>query len=163
MVGLAQKLPLGGENRLAVRFGASKGAHARQFQDASRLPPLVEGEEHVRPHQQPQLIPRPARRGLLQGIGGVALALPVQLGVPHLDGAGHKQLVGGDPRHLQPLLQARTARGQLFMGGDPRRDEYQPVQPQGGHGRPGRRQMPQVGGVEAAAVDADSQWDHPLS
>ena len=55
--GLLQVLPLGGEDLLPVLFGTPEGAHTRQLQNFLRLVPPVEGEEHVRPHEQPQLRP----------------------------------------------------------------------------------------------------------
>ena len=50
--------PEQGEQLLCVRLRAAEGGDARQGQDRLRLMPAVEGQKHVRPHQQPQLVLR---------------------------------------------------------------------------------------------------------
>ena len=89
--------------------------------------------------------------------------LAVELRIPHLDGAWSQQLVGSDARHLQPLRSGGTVRSQFFMRRNTRRNKYKFIQPQRRHRRLCRRQMPQMGRIKTTAVDADFQWDHPLT
>ena len=89
-----QKLPLGGKDRLPVLLGAAEGADLGQPQDGLGVVPQVEGQKHVRPHEQPQFRLGVAAAQLLQRLGGVALALPLQLQGGHLHHAGQVHGVG---------------------------------------------------------------------
>ena len=150
---LLQIVPLGGEHGLPVLLRAAKGADASQGQDDLRLVPQVQGEEHVRAHEQPQLCVGIGLADGAQGVGGIALALPLQLQGGHLHVAAHH--VGPLLHHGQPLLLGGRAAGQGLVGGDGRRDQQQLVQPQGRHRRLCRRHMPQVGGIKGSAVNSD--------
>ena len=150
---LLQMLPLGGEQGLAVLLRAAKGTDARQREDDLRLVPQVQGEEHVRAHEQPQLCVRIGLADGPQGVGGIALALPLQLQGRYLYPCAHP--VGPLFHHGQPVLRGRGITGQGLVGRDGRRDEQQLVQSQGGHRRLCRRHVPQVGRVEGAAVNSD--------
>ena len=154
-VGLLQVFPLGGEKLLPVLFGASKGAHPRQLQNPLRLAPEVEGEEHVRPHEKPQLRPWVLLFQLSQGVGGVALPRPVQLHGGCLRHLGHQQDVGHFGRHGQPVLRPGRALRQLLVGRNGVRNDEQLVQAQHIHRRTGRRQMPQMGRIEGSAINTD--------
>ena len=81
---LGEELPLGGEQLLSVLLCSAKGADPRQLGDDLRVVPQVEGEEHVCPHKQPQLGVRVLSPDGPEGIGGIALALPVQLHAGYL-------------------------------------------------------------------------------
>ena len=79
--GLAQVLALLVKHLLAVLQAAGKGRHPGVLEDAFRLVPVLHGEEHVRAHEQPQLVLRELLVQLLHGVGRVALSLPAQLQV----------------------------------------------------------------------------------
>ena len=150
---LLQIVPLGGEHGLPVLLRAAKGADASQGQDDLRLVPQVQGEEHVRAHEQPQLRVGIGLADGAQGVGGIALALPLQLQGGHLHVAAHH--VGPLLHHGQPLLLGGRAAGQGLVGRDGRRDQQQLVKPQCRHRRLGRRHVPQVGGIKGSAVNSD--------
>ena len=150
-----QKLPLGGKDLLSVLSAPAKGAHPGQLQNFLRVVPQVEGEEHIRPHKQPQLRPGVLRLERGQGVGGVAAPSAVQLQPGDLDPLRHQQGVGQFFRHGQPVLRSWGVFGQLLVGRHGVGDQDQLIQPQLLHRRPCRRQMPQVGGIEGPAVNSD--------
>ncbi|CAN4024586.1 tRNA pseudouridine(38-40) synthase TruA, partial [Dysosmobacter welbionis] len=53
-----QIVPLNGEQLLRVRLRSAEGGDPRQGQNLLRFVPGLDGEEHVRAHQQPQLVLR---------------------------------------------------------------------------------------------------------
>ena len=117
--------------------------------------PGLQGQEHVGPHQQPQLILRMLGLQLCQRVGGKALSLAVHLDIQGPDPVAQAQLLPRQAGHLQPLLRCGAAGGQFLMGRHSRRDQQQLVQVQQFKHRPGSRQMAQVGRVEGAAVNSD--------
>ena len=76
---------------------------------------------------------------------------------------GLPQAVGHQGRHGQAVLRSGAVSRQLLVGRQGRGNEKQLVQPQHGHGRLGRRHMPQVGRVKGAAIDTDFQVSQLLS
>ena len=138
-------------------YGASKGGDARQGKNALRLAPGLEGQKHIRPHQQPQLVLRVLFLQAGQGVGGVAVSLPPDLQVQDLDPVFQAGLFHGQAGHFQPLLRSRAAGGQSFMRRVPRGDYQQFVQLQKPGYRPGGGNMSQVRRVERAAIYADPQ------
>ena len=153
--GPLQILPLRGEDRLPVLLRAAKGAYPRQLQNLLRLAPPVEGQEHVRTHEQPQLRLRVFLPEGRQRVGGVALPRPVQLQRGHLRHLGHQQGVGHDFRHSQPVLGGWGVLRQLLVGRVGRGHNVQLVQTQRRNRRLRRRQVPQVGRVEGSAKNSD--------
>ena len=93
--------------------GAGKSTDSRQLHDALGKMPVLQGEEHVRAHKQPQLILWPPLHRLLQGVHGVALSLPSELHVPDL--CLGTQQVRRHCGHGQSLLRGWTADRQLLV------------------------------------------------
>jgi len=124
----------------------------RQFTDDLRLMPRVEGQEHVRSHQQPQL-----RVGVLlmqhaQGVAGVAFAGVVQLDIAGLGHTAHRGR--HQRRHVVPLPGRHTGR-QRLVGRHAVRDDQQLIQSQLVHGGTGHGHMAVMGRVERPAEHAD--------
>ena len=114
-----QIVPLNGEQLLRVRLRSAEGGDPRQGQNLLRFVPGLDGEEHVRAHQQPQLV---LRVPLLQlGQGGA---------VPQFGGLEHRDVVdlgahlhrGGLELHPPVLGLVRLAKHahHLVAGGDQR-------------------------------------------
>ena len=126
-----------------------------QGQNLLRFVPGLDGEEHVRAHQQPQLVLRVPLLQLGQGVGGIAPTRPLQLQIQYLDPVPQAQLLPRQAGHLKPLFRSGAARWQRLVGWLPVRDQQQQVQLQQLEYRPGRGHMAQVGRVERPAVNAD--------
>ena len=125
--GRLEAVRLGLQGGSGVRLPTGEGGHPRLGQDALRLPPALEGQEHIRTHQQPELVVREALPEGLHSVGGVALARPVQL-----DAVGLGQLVlsrlqaqpvGRQGGHGQPVPGGDRVGRQLLVGGLRGRDE----------------------------------------
>ena len=150
-----QIVPLNGEQLLRVRLRSAEGGNPRQGQNLLRFVPGLDGEEHVRAHQQPQLVLRVPLLQLGQGVGGIAPPRPLQLQIQYLDPVPQAQLLPRQAGHLKPLFRSGAARWQRLVGWLPVRDQQQQVQLQQLEYRPGRGHMAQVGRVERPAVNAD--------
>ena len=119
--------------------------------------PGVKAEEHVGAHQQPQFVVWIPGLQLRQGVGRVALALPVKLHIQSLHLVPQAQLFPGQAGHFQPLLRRGAAGRQGLVGRNAGGDQQQLVQLQHGKDRGGRRQVPQMWRVEGPAVNSDFQ------
>ena len=97
-----------------------------QGEDGLRPVPAAQGEEHVLPHQQVELVLGVQDRELLQSFGGVAFALPAHLDVRKLQPG---LPLGGQAAHGEALPGAGQIRGGL-VGRHPGGDEQHPIQPQ---------------------------------
>ena len=98
-VGFLQKGTLPVEQLDGVIVIASEGQDACVPDDDLRLMPLVEGQEHIRPHHQPQFIRGVNLAQLLQGVRGVALSCPVHFDIRHLHHVRTVQPVAHDTGH----------------------------------------------------------------
>ena len=154
-VGAVQVIPLDGEQLLCVRFCPAEGGNPRQGQNLLGRVPCLKCQEHIRPHQQPQLVLWILRPQLPQSLSGVAPPLPLQLQIQNLDLVPQAQLLCRQAGHLQPLGRRGTARRQGLVGRLPVRHHQQQIQLQQLKHRPGRRHMAQVRRVERPAVNTD--------
>ena len=150
---LLEKGALDGEQLLGVLLAAPEGTEGTPLRDLAGVPPQMEGQEHVRPHQQIEL-----RLGVLlpdgpDGVQGVALALPAQLHVRRLRLG--PQGLGCQVRHGQPEVRRRRPGVHGLVGRDARRDQQQLVQPQVFQGEPRRLHVAQMDGIEGPAIDPD--------
>ena len=151
--GLLQIRLLPGKALLLRVPGAAEGRHTDKAQDLLRLTPVLQGQEHIRSHQQPQLILRVLPAQGAEGIRRVALPPPLHLHVQHLCRAG--QLRRGQRGHLQTLGGIGAALRQCLMRRDAGGDQQQKVQPQLLRRCLCRRDMAPVNGVKGPAVNTD--------
>ena len=156
-----QKCLLSGKNRLLTIFSATECADVGHGHHPLRFPPILQGQEHIRPHQEPQFVLRKLLLHHAQCFPRIAGSSAPQLHVQHL--GFFSQLRRGKHRHIPPLSGRRRPCRQGLVGWDKRRDQQQPVQYQRLHGGFCRRDMPDMGRVKCPAVDADFQLSHPLS
>ena len=150
---------VGGQRSRAVVLTPREGGNPRQGHDFLRLVPVLEGEKHIRSHQEPELIPGVLVMEFRQSVAGVAPTRPAQLQVQGRHAVAPAQAlpqaVRHERRHGQPVGTLSPVGGQLLMGRLGSGDEDEPVQFQQFHRRLGRGHMPQVGRIEGAAIDAD--------
>ena len=151
--GLLQICPLPGKALLLRVPGTAEGRYTDKAQDLLRLMPVLQRQEHIRPHQQPQLILRVLLAQSAEGICRVALPLPPHLHIQHLCGTG--QLRRGQRGHLQTLGGIGAALRQCLMRRDAGGDQQQKVQSQLLRRRLCRRDMAPVNGVKGPAVNTD--------
>ena len=154
-VGAVEIVPLDGKELLGVLFGATEGSDARQGQDGLRVMPGLEGEEHIRSHQQPQLIVGVLFPQLSQGVGGVALPLSSELQVQYLHLVPQTDLLPRQAGHFAALLRGGAARRQHLVGRQLGRNEKELVQLQQLKHGPGRRDVSQMGRIKGPAINAD--------
>ncbi len=151
--GLLQICPLPCKALLLRVPGAAEGRHTGKAQDLLRLTPVLQGQEHIRSHQQPQLILRVLPAQGAEGIRCVALPLPLHLHVQHLCRgrtappwpAWPSPDAGRHRRHPPAAPYEADAGG----------DQQQKVQPQLLRRRLCRRDMAPVNGVKGPAVNTD--------
>ena len=148
-----QKRLLPGKRRLLAALQSAERADAGQRHHLLRLPPVLQGQKHIRAHQQPQLILRIPLPQQVQRLPCIAGAAAFQLHVQHL--GFFAQLRRGQHRHIVALGGRCRPRRQCLVGRDERGDQQQLVQRQPFHGGLRRRDMPVVGRVEGPAVNAD--------
>ena len=117
--------------------------------------PGVEGQEHVRPHQQPQLVVGVLLPQLGQGVGGVALSLPSELQIQYLHLVPQADLLPRQAGHFAALLGGGAARRQHLVGRQLGRNEKELVQFQQFKHSPCRRNVPQMRRIKGPAVNAD--------
>ena len=113
-VGLLQKPLLTSEGLILIGLQAAERTDIGKGQDHIRLVPGVEGQKHIRSHQQPEFILRIPVPQLLQGIAGIALTRSLQLNVKHF--CLPADLRCGKGGHLQPLIRGRAALRQNLVG-----------------------------------------------
>ena len=128
---LAEVLALRGEKLLAVLFRAAKGAQARIPHDLVRLVPVLERQEHVRPHQKPQLIVGMLLMQNAQRVRGVALAAARDLHVGDCDlhARVERDLLAHQARHRKAVVRPCRVGGEHLVRRDTRRDEQELVEP----------------------------------
>ena len=159
---LLQPPLLGGEIPGAVQGAAVKGAESAKLGNLLRMPPLVEGEEHVRPQQQENLPLGVQRPDLPEGVKGVALPLPAELQVRRLRHTAQVQSLDGETGHLQPVLRPGNVLSQGLMGWDPGGDHQQLIQVQRLGRLAGRRHVSRVDRVEGPPIYADLHRSSPF-
>ena len=122
---LAEVLALRGEKLLA------KGAQARILHDLVRLVPVLERQEHVRPHQKPQLIVGALLMQDAQRVRGVALAAARDLHVGDRDlyARVERDLLAHQARHRKAVVHPCRVGGEHLVRRDTRRDEQELVEP----------------------------------
>ena len=141
------------EHLVGVVMVPGEGRHPGVLEDPLGLVPVLEGQEHIRTHEEPQLVLREHLMEFLHGVGGVALALPPKLQVRGL--CPGTQAVGHEPGHLQTLLRGGGPLRQALVGRLPVGNDDQAVQAQLLHGSPGGLHMSQMGRVKGPAVDSN--------
>ena len=153
--GFSQIGPLNGKQLLRVLLAPTEGAERTELHNFPRLPPAVEGKEHIRSHQQIQRILGMRFFQLAQGVQGIAPALPVQLQVVHLD--SRAQGLRRQPDHFQPLRRCGSVCIHALMGRDAGRNQVQPVQGQVFQRKARRFHMAQMDGIKGSAINSDFQ------
>ena len=128
---LAEVLALRGEKLLAILFRAAKGAQARIPHDLVRLVPVLERQEHVRPHQKPQLIVWMLLMQNAQRVRGVALAAArdLHVGDRDLHARVERDLLAHQARHRKAVVRPCRVGGEHLVRRDTRRDEQELVEP----------------------------------
>ena len=145
---------------LRLKSGALVGLAAAEGGDIGRAAyhlgttPCVEGQEHIRSHQQPQFILGVFFPQLQQRIGSVALPLAAQFTVICHGALPH--CARQQNCHFIALFVAGAACGQLLVGRDPCRDHQQFIKGKLLHSGAGQGHMTSVGRVECAAENTDS-------
>ena len=154
---MVQPVPLHRKQRLHIFLRPSESGNARQGRDLFRLMPGLEAQEHIRPHQKPELIVRIQCLQLHQCIGGIAFPSAPQLYVQRFHLAAKAQLFPRQAGHFQPLLRSGAALRQCLMGRDAGGNQQQLVQLQRGNHRRSRRQVSPMRRIECPAVNTDFQ------
>ena len=154
-----QKRLLPGKGGLLAALHAAERADAGHGHHLPRLPPVLQGQEHVRAHQQENFIIRILLLHHAQRFPGIAGAAAPQLHIQHLGFFAQRRR--GQHRHVQPLLRRCRPRRQFLVGRDKRGDQQQLIQRKPLHGGLCRRDVPVVGRVERPAVNADLQFFSP--
>ena len=123
---------------------------ARQTRDLLRLAPAGKGEEHVRPHHQPERIVRMLRGELAQRVDGIARPFAPQLHIADLEAVqpSDRQL-----RQREARLRVRRAVRQRLVRRNGSRNDDHAFQPQRRAALRRRQPMPFVRRVERPAVD----------
>ena len=114
----------------------------------------MEGQEHVRAHQQPQFVLGVFLPQLQQRVGSVALPFAAQFAVICHGALPH--CTRQQNRHFIALFIAGAALGQLLMGRDTCGDHQQFIKGKLLHSGAGHGHMTPMGRVECAAENADS-------
>ena len=96
-----QKRLLPGKGVRLAAFHAAERADAGQRHHLPRLPPILQGQEHIRPHQQPQLVLRIPAPQQAQRLPCIAGAAAFQLHIQHL--GLFAQRCRGQHGHVVPL------------------------------------------------------------
>ena len=150
---LSKKSPLYGEQLLSILLAAPESTEGTQLRNLAGAPPKMEGEKHVRSHQQIESGLGVLRPQSPDGVQGVALPLPAQFHVRRLRRRAYR--LGRQVRHGQPAVRAGGHGVHGLVGRNACGNQQQLIQSQIFHGEPRRLHVAQMNGIKGSAINSN--------